>query len=61
MLFNSFQYPLFLPLAWGTLLPIELLIPAWAERAGRTTFHPEHIAERYGLFLIIVLDQAATR
>jgi low temperature requirement protein LtrA len=46
------------PLAWGTLLPIELLIPAWAERAARTTFHREHIAERYGLFMIIVLGES---
>jgi low temperature requirement protein LtrA len=46
------------PLAWATLLPLELLIPAWAERAGRTTFHPEHIAERYGLFMIIVLGES---
>ena len=46
------------PLAWGLLLPIDLLIPAWAERAARTTFHPEHIAERYGLFMIIVLGES---
>jgi low temperature requirement protein LtrA len=46
------------PLAWFTLVPIELLIPFWAERAGRTTFHPEHIAERYGLFMIIVLGES---
>jgi low temperature requirement protein LtrA len=46
------------PLAWWVLLPLELLIPAWAERAGRTTFHPEHIAERYGLFMIIVLGES---
>ena len=46
------------PLAWGLLVPIDLLIPAWAERAGRTTFHPEHIAERYGLFMIIVLGES---
>jgi low temperature requirement protein LtrA len=46
------------PLAWSTLIPLELLIPAWAERAGRTTFHPEHIAERYGLFMIIVLGES---
>src|SRR5918992_95488 len=43
---------------WRLLLPLELLIPAWAERAGRTTFHPEHIAERYGLFMIIVLGES---
>jgi low temperature requirement protein LtrA len=46
------------PLAWGVLLPVELLIPAWAERAARTTFHREHIAERYGLFMIIVLGES---
>jgi low temperature requirement protein LtrA len=46
------------PFAWVTLVPIELLVPAWAERAGRTTFHPEHIAERYGLFMIIVLGES---
>jgi low temperature requirement protein LtrA len=50
--------PQFWPLAWGLLLPIDLLIPAWAERAGRTPFHPEHIAERYGLFMIIVLGES---
>jgi low temperature requirement protein LtrA len=37
---------------------LELAIPAWAERAGRPTpWHPEHIAERYGLFTIIVLGE----
>ena len=36
----------------------ELLIPVWAELAGRhTPWHPEHIAERYGLFTIIVLGE----
>ena len=36
----------------------ELLIPVWAERAGRhTPWHPEHVAERYGLFTIIVLGE----
>jgi low temperature requirement protein LtrA len=37
---------------------IELAIPIWAERSGRhTPWHPEHIAERYGLFTIIVLGE----
>jgi low temperature requirement protein LtrA len=37
---------------------VEMLIPAWAERAGRQTpWHPGHIAERYGLFTIIVLGE----
>ena len=37
---------------------LELLIPVWAERAGRQTpWNREHIAERYGLFTIIVLGE----
>ena len=46
--------PLFLVLAIG-----ELLVPVWAERATeRPLFHAEHIAERYGLFTIIVLGES---
>ena len=37
---------------------VEMLIPVWAERAGRQTpWHPGHVAERYGLFTIIVLGE----
>ena len=36
----------------------ELLVPVWAERAERTTWHPRHITERYGLFTIIVLGES---
>ena len=37
---------------------VELLIPWWAERTRRPTpWHPGHIAERYGLFTIIVLGE----
>ena len=38
---------------------VELLVPAWSERGGEThtAWHPEHIAERYGLFTIIVLGE----
>jgi low temperature requirement protein LtrA len=39
------------------LFLIELVIPVWAQRAARTPWHPEHIAERYGLFTIIVLGE----
>jgi low temperature requirement protein LtrA len=46
------------PIAWAVILPIELAIPYWAERAARTTFNPEHITERYGLFMIIVLGES---
>lgn len=36
---------------------LELFVPWFAERAGQTTWHPHHIAERYGLFFIIVLGE----
>ena len=36
----------------------ELAVPAWAERASPTTWHPHHIAERYGLLTIIVLGES---
>ena len=36
----------------------EMAVPVWAERAGPTPWHPEHIAERYGLFTIIVLGES---
>jgi low temperature requirement protein LtrA len=36
----------------------ELAVPAWAERARMTTWHPHHIAERYGLFTLIVLGES---
>jgi low temperature requirement protein LtrA len=36
----------------------EMAVPIWAEAAGRTPWHPRHIAERYGLFTIIVLGEA---
>lgn len=39
------------------LVAAELLVPVWAEREGRTGWHPHHIAERYGLFTIIVLGE----
>ena len=40
------------------LVVAELSVPLWAEGAGRTSWHPRHIAERYGLFTIIVLGEA---
>jgi len=40
------------------LAPLELLVPVWAEQAGRTQWHPRHIAERYGLFTIIVIGES---
>jgi low temperature requirement protein LtrA len=35
----------------------ELAVPIWAERAAPTSWHPRHIAERYGLFTLIVLGE----
>ena len=37
---------------------LELAVPIWAESAGKTTWHPHHIAERYGLMTIIVLGES---
>ncbi|MFC4016957.1 low temperature requirement protein A [Micromonospora sp. GCM10011542] len=52
-----------LPEGWGTaalplLIVADLLVPAVAERPGMTPWHPGHIAERYGLFTLIVLGEA---
>ncbi|MEU6862680.1 low temperature requirement protein A [Streptomyces sp. NPDC046876] len=35
----------------------ELMVPVVAERGHQTQWHPHHIAERYGLFTIIVLGE----
>ena len=53
---------LLLPAEWGVatflvLVVAELAVPAWAERPGLTPWHPRHIAERYGLFTIILLGE----
>jgi low temperature requirement protein LtrA len=38
---------------------LDLLVPVWAERTQRRTpWHAGHIAERYGLFTIIVLGES---
>lgn len=44
--------------AFVVLALAELAVPVWAEAAGRTTWHPRHMAERYGLFTIIVLGES---
>jgi low temperature requirement protein LtrA len=49
----AWRGPGFLLLAAG-----ELAVPVWAERSTRpTAWHPDHIAERYGLFTLIVLGE----
>jgi low temperature requirement protein LtrA len=54
---------LFLPEAWDlptffALAAAELAVPVWAEAAGHTSWHAHHMAERYGLFTIIVLGES---
>ncbi len=39
---------------------LELAVPVFAERPNPTTYHPHHIAERYGLFTVIVLGESVT-
>ncbi|MFC6634209.1 low temperature requirement protein A [Microbulbifer taiwanensis] len=43
---------------WWLMAGLELAVPLWAERAAKTSWHPSHIAERYGLFTIIVLGES---
>ncbi|MGK2877640.1 MAG: low temperature requirement protein A [Solirubrobacterales bacterium] len=38
-------------------IALDFGVPFYAERAGTTPWHPHHIAERYGLFFIIVLGE----
>ncbi|MFI9049257.1 low temperature requirement protein A [Streptomyces sp. NPDC053427] len=45
------------PWVFVVMAPLELSVPAVAERERETTWHPHHIAERYGLFTIIVLGE----
>ena len=53
----AFDQPVYLYV--GLVVAVgELLVPIWAERARVTTFHPEHITERFGLFTMIVLGEA---
>src|SRR5699024_1441246 len=39
------------------MMLIELSVPLWAERKEATSWHPHHIAERYGLLAIILLGE----
>jgi low temperature requirement protein LtrA len=49
---RSVQMPTF-----AVLIAFEFMVPVWAARAGHTPWHAHHIAERYGLFTIIVLGE----
>jgi low temperature requirement protein LtrA len=43
---------------FAVLVVAELAVPLWAERSAHTSWHPGHIAERYGLFTLIVLGES---
>ncbi|MFG3660193.1 low temperature requirement protein A [Streptomyces sp. NPDC047706] len=46
------------PWLFLVMVVLELCVPLYAERSRPTTWHPHHIAERYGLFTIIVLGES---
>ncbi len=46
------------PAVFVSLVALELSLPLWLERTRRASWHPHHIAERYGLFAIILLGEA---
>ncbi|MEV3926897.1 low temperature requirement protein A [Actinomadura coerulea] len=50
---SSAQVPCF-----ALLAVLELAVPRWAERAAPTAWHPHHIAERYGLFTLILFGES---
>jgi low temperature requirement protein LtrA len=43
---------------FAVLVVLELAVPPWAERTRSTSWHAHHIAERYGLFTIILLGES---
>jgi low temperature requirement protein LtrA len=45
-------------LVWIVLVPAELAVPYLAQRNQGMRWHPEHVTERYGLFMIIVLGES---
>jgi low temperature requirement protein LtrA len=54
---------LLVPASWRMpIVPLlvlyDLAVPPWAERRQATSWHPHHIAERYGLFTLIVLGES---
>lgn len=40
------------------LVAAELAVPVWAESRARTSWHPHHIAERFGLFTLLLLGES---
>ncbi|MEV6673888.1 low temperature requirement protein A [Streptomyces sp. NPDC051162] len=48
------------PWLFLVMVVVEMSVPAIAERRRQTGWHPHHIAERYGLFTIIVLGETVS-
>ncbi|MEU4202487.1 low temperature requirement protein A [Streptomyces sp. NPDC045470] len=48
------------PWVFLALAVAELAVPTVAERDHQTAWHPHHIAERYGLFVIIMLGETVS-
>jgi low temperature requirement protein LtrA len=40
------------------LMALEICVPIVAEARGRTPWHPHHIAERFGLFTLLLLGES---
>ena len=40
------------------LVAAELAVPVWGESHRRTSWHPHHIAERFGLFTLLLLGES---
>jgi low temperature requirement protein LtrA len=49
--------PPWLLIVFVVMAGFELAVPLWAEASRNTPWHPHHIAERYGLFTLIVLGE----
>ncbi|MFF3938939.1 low temperature requirement protein A [Streptomyces phaeofaciens] len=45
------------PWVFLVMAVLEMCVPLYAEKDHPTSWHPHHIAERYGLFTIIVLGE----
>ena len=45
------------PWVFLVMAVLEMCVPPYAEKDHPTSWHPRHIAERYGLFTIIVLGE----
>lgn len=46
---------------FGVFAVCEMLVPVWAETRGReTSWHPDHISDRYSCFTLIVLGECVS-